>query len=154
MWSSTNEHSIYFSENEIQFRIVRTVWDTVGEGKCIGEKKPFLKSIEYKTWKLRDRPAFPIGRASLAVCVGQLLVLLSSLLVDVPFANKWSFWDVKLCTVYCVFKGPVSALVLVFSLLWVTFWGQMLSVMGDAQEEIRKAVHPLIFSCFYFSLKT
>lgn len=41
MWSSKNEHSIYFSETEIKLRILGTVWDTVGEGKCIGEKKPF-----------------------------------------------------------------------------------------------------------------
>lgn len=48
MWSSTNEHSIYFSENEVRFQIIRTVWATVGEGKCLGEKKPFLKSIGHK----------------------------------------------------------------------------------------------------------
>lgn len=42
MWYSTNEHSIYFSENAIQFRVVRTVLDPMGEGKGIGEKKPFL----------------------------------------------------------------------------------------------------------------
>lgn len=154
MWSSTNEHSIYFSENEVQFQIIRTVWATVGEGKCLGEKKPFLKSIGHKNWKQRDRPAFTTGRARLGVCVGQLLVLLSSLVLDVPSANKWLFWDVKLYTACCVFQGPVSASVLVFPLLWGTFWGQLHSAMGDAQQEIGRATHSLIFSCFYFSLKT
>lgn len=46
MWSSKTEHSNYFSENEIQFRILRTLWDTVEEGKCIKEKKSFLKVLE------------------------------------------------------------------------------------------------------------
>ena len=45
-WSSNTEHSEYSSENETQFTILTTVWDTVGEEKCTREKKPFIKVVE------------------------------------------------------------------------------------------------------------
>lgn len=82
-------HSVY-SENEIQFGILRIVWDTAREGTCKEEKKPLCKSTRVRIEDRQTDLPSQVGEEA-DVRVTQLPGLLLALVVEVPPACVWLF---------------------------------------------------------------
>lgn len=137
----------------------RTRFDSgfLGVSGTLRRKEAFCKSTGIRTLDRETDPPSQLGKEGWCACRAASGLPLP-LVVDAPPANERLSWDSHSCAAYGYPQRHSSCLCLFkkcfFFLLWVTLWGQMPSVVGDAKQEVGRAEHSLIFSCDYFSSET